>query len=145
MTDPNEAIPATGRCLCGRAAFSAKVASREFHACHCTYCRQWSGGVFLGTELQGAPDLDDPEAVTYYGSSDWGERGFCKFCGSSLFWRMRDGSHWIVSIQALDDLPDAKFAGQLFIDEKPATYSFAENTHTMTGAEFAAMFASQSE
>lgn len=77
-----------------------------------------------------------------YVSSDWAEREFCPTCGSSLFWSMRDGSHRVVSAQTLDDLTGVTFDSQIFVDEKPSCYDFANVTTIMTGAEVLAAFTS---
>ena len=45
-----------------------------------------------------------------------------------------------VSLEALDDRAGFAFTGQVFIDEKPAYYDFANATKTMTGAEVFAAF-----
>ncbi len=78
--------------------------------------------------------------VSVYPSSDWGERCFCRKCGSALFWRMPDGPHYAISAGALDDASEFAFGTQIFIDEKPAFYDFANDTPKLTGAEVAAMF-----
>ena len=79
------------------------------------------------------------EFLEAYASSEWGERCFCKKCGSVLMWRARDNSHLVVSAGALEDRGGLKLATQIFIDEKPAYYDFANETPRMTGAEFVAM------
>jgi hypothetical protein len=46
-----------------------------------------------------------------------------------------------VSAEAFDDRTGFKFTSQIFIDDKPAYYDFANKTHNMTGAEVFAAFA----
>ncbi|MGK6320841.1 GFA family protein [Sphingomonas sp. DT-204] len=128
-----------GRCLCGAVRFEAEVAEPEMGACHCGMCRRWSGGVFLAAEAE-AVDVADPGALGCYVSSEWAERCFCKTCGSTMFWRSKDGKHIAVSIQAFENPGDFAFTSQIFIDEKPSTYSFAEPTRTLTGEEAFAAF-----
>jgi len=77
-----------------------------------------------------------------YESSDWGERGFCNRCGSTLFWRSKDATHYAISAAAFDDLTEARFTQQIFVDSKPDWYDFANDTKKMTGGEFLAQFAS---
>tara|TARA_B100000989_G_C19413600_1_gene415450 strand:+ start:544 stop:843 length:300 start_codon:yes stop_codon:yes gene_type:complete len=87
-----------------------------------------------------APVVEDASQLGVYAASPWGERCFCKQCGSSLFWRMKDGSFHAVSLAALEDANDFSFHSEIFIDEKPAYYSFAGERLCMTGAEvFAAI------
>jgi len=52
-------------------------------------CRKFTGGVFLGVQVPaGSFHLSKEDGLAIYASSGWAERGFCKSCGSSLFYRM---------------------------------------------------------
>lgn len=93
----------SGGCLCGAVRLQATLRSEEVGACHCRMCRKWSGGVFLAVECESVI-LGDSASVGVYRSSDYGERVFCRNCGSSLLWRMQDGSAHALALQALDDL-----------------------------------------
>ncbi|WP_407520965.1 GFA family protein [Methylobacterium oryzisoli] len=130
----------SGRCLCGAVRFTVQPKHREMDVCHCGMCRRWSGGALMSVECVPGITIDDEAKLGLYGSSDHGERGFCRICGSSLFWRMRDGSLLTVSAQAFDDPAQFTFATEIFIDDKPPNYAFAGSTVKKTGAEIAAMF-----
>lgn len=134
-----ELAPRTGGCLCGAVRFTATPTTHEVDACHCGMCRRWTGGVYMAAPCEGVT-MEDEAATGVYRSSDYGERVFCKTCGSSLVWRMQDGSSAHVSVSALDDLSGFVLAQEIFIDEKPAVYDFANDTRKLTGAEFAAKF-----
>lgn len=135
----------TAQCLCGGVKFSARLKNGEVGVCHCSMCRRWSGGIFLSVEAVGDLEFERDDALGVYTSSDWGERCFCSKCGSTLFWRMRNGRHTVVSAQALDDLPEPRLSGEIFFDEKPDYYNFAEATRKMTGAEVFAMYAPKAD
>jgi hypothetical protein len=130
----------TGGCLCGAVRFSATPADRDVAACHCSMCRRWSAGPFLvrdcGTSLQ----IEDRASLGVYRSSDWAERAFCKSCGTPLYYRLIDKDMHFVSAEAFDDVNDLAFTSQIFIDEKPGYYDFANTTHNMSGAEVFAAF-----
>lgn len=134
----------TGRCLCGAVAFRATPKAHEdgvhVDACHCGMCRRSVGGPLMGVELDGPLRIDDTTHLGVYASSDWAERLFCKVCGSNLFYRLTDGSMHTVNAGALDDLSDAKFTMEIFIDDKPDYYDFAQPTKKMTGADVMAAF-----
>lgn len=83
--------------------------------------------------------IADDTDLGAYQSSEWGERLFCKACGTPLFWRSLDGKHAVVSAGALDDKSGLQLVSQIYIDEKPSYYEFANKTATMTGPEFVAM------
>ena len=57
----------------------------------------------------------------------------------STGWSARDS--YYVSAEAFDDRAGYALTSQIFIDEKPAYYDFANKTHNMTGAEVFAAFA----
>ncbi|MEL7015314.1 MAG: GFA family protein [Pseudomonadota bacterium] len=135
----------TGQCLYGAVRFTVKpeVAADGIHldACHCSMCRRLVGSALMGLNLLEAPKVEDDTHLTSYASSDRATRQFCAVCGSNLFYQLNDGSLFTVIAGALDDIPDAWFAKEIFIDEKPDYYDFAQPTYKMTGAEVLAAFA----
>lgn len=131
-----------GQCLCGAVTFSAVPQAMEMDVCHCSQCRKWSGGSLMAVPCDDL-DVKDETQLGIYPSSDWGERLFCKTCGTNLFWRMKDQSINVVMAQAFDDPSQFVFTKEVFIDERPDNYAFANNTEKMTGAEFMALYASQ--
>jgi hypothetical protein len=133
----------TGQCLCGEIRFRATPKHKEMDACHCGMCRRWAGGVFLSVECGTEVEIEKEERLGVYPSSEWGERCFCTICGSTLFWRMRDGTNIMVSAQAFDRPEEFVFVREIFVDEKPGNYSFADSTKKITGAEFIASFSAQ--
>jgi hypothetical protein len=131
------AVPLPGSCLCGAVKFTAALEKREMGVCHCSMCRRWSGGAFMVAEYgAGALKVADESQLGVYKSSDYGERCFCKSCGSTLFWRMQDGSFGAVSIQAFDDPGQFAFVSEIYVDEQPSNYAFANKTKRQTSQEF---------
>ncbi len=137
------ALPRSGGCLCGAVKFSAtpKLNADRLHvdACHCSMCRRQVGGPLMAVACD-TFEVTAGQSLGVYQSSDWAERCFCTRCGSNLFWRMRDGSFFTVNAGALDDLSDAKFTAEIYIDQKPPYYDFAQATQKLTGAEVRALF-----
>ena len=78
-----------------------------------------------------------------YDSSAWAERGFCRECGTTLFYRLKKTNHAYVSVDVIDGLDGITLAEEVFIDEKPDYYNFAEDTKKSTGEELFAYFATQ--
>jgi len=111
-------------------------------ACHCGMCRRQIGGPLLGVTLAGPPVIEDESQLGVYDSSEWAQRLFCKNCGSNLFYRLKQAEFYTVHVGALHDLSDAKLTMEIFVDDKPDYYDFAQDTKKMTGAEVMAMFAS---
>lgn len=137
-------IECKGSCLCGAVRVSAAVQSRHLGACHCTMCQKWGGGPLMTIESM-AVHFEGEENITVYNSSTWAERGFCAKCGSHLFYRLKNGPRYFLPLGIVNDGKEWSFDHQIFIDEKPASYAFANQTKTMTGAEVFAQFAPEGE
>jgi hypothetical protein len=133
----------SGHCLCGRVRFSAVPKKMEMDACHCGKCRRWSAGPFMGVMCGNSVKVEDDAALRVFASSEWAERLFCGECGTTLFWRMRESGETSVSMNAFEDLSGFVFTEEIFIDDKPALYDFANATHKMTGADVFAAFSAQ--
>ncbi|MGE0037178.1 MAG: GFA family protein [Xanthobacteraceae bacterium] len=131
----------SGGCLCGAVRFTATPENRQVGACHCGMCRRWSAGPFLVLDCGDSLQVENPACLGTYRSSEWAERSFCATCGTPLSYRLIDKNLYFVSAEAFDDRAGFVFASQIFIDEKPAYYDFANKTHNMTGAEVFAAFA----
>lgn len=130
----------TGHCLCGAVTVRATPVRRHVEACHCTMCRRWSGGAYLGVQCGTAVEFEGEDNVVRYRSSEWAERGFCGRCGTSLFYHyLPIGTYGLLAGLFPDDalMP---LNEEIFIDEKPDYYAFAGDTEKMTGAEVMAKF-----
>ena len=79
-------------------------------------------------------------SVSVYDSSEWAERGFCNKCGSPLFYRLKETGQHMMAAGVFDDDDDFVFQSQVFIDEKPRFYRFANETRELTGAEVVALY-----
>ncbi|MEN2711977.1 GFA family protein [Sphingomonas sp. NPDC092331] len=132
MTD---SVKLEGQCLCG--AVQVRVAPSEPHigACHCGMCRRWGGGPALSLRLVPDPEIEGAEHIVRYSSSDWAERGFCRTCGTHLFYFYRPQSGYSFQAGLFGDLQGHDLAEEIFIDEKPDYYDFAGERERMTGAE----------
>ncbi len=80
------------------------------------------------------------ENITVFDSSDWAERGFCKHCGTHLFYRLKGTGQYSVPVGLFPDDEELEFATQVFVEEKPSFYAFSNKTKEMTGAELFARF-----
>lgn len=131
-----------GHCLCGSVTITAAHSGNDVGACHCHMCRRWGGGPFLELNCGSEVVIDGNEHVTVFNSSAWADRGFCSKCGTHLFYRLKDADEYMVPVGLFDKDAGLVFDHQVFIDEKPSYYSFANSTLEMTGAEVFAKFGS---
>jgi hypothetical protein len=133
----------TGGCLCGKVRFRVTQPVGEVGACHCSMCLRWCGGPILAIHSEGPVEFEGEENIVRYRSSEWAERGFCGNCGSNLFYYLIPKGDYILSAGALDDRDGLELVSQIFIDEKPDWYAFANEVETLTGAEMFARVASK--
>ena len=137
MTDQ---IELNGQCLCSAISIHAKTASPNVGACHCSMCRKWGGGPLLATDCGNEVHFEGEQNISVYNSSDWAERGFCKQCGSHIFYRLKQTGQFIMPVGLFDQNEKLVFDHQVFIEEKPHYYAFSNQTKNMTGEELFALF-----
>jgi hypothetical protein len=113
-----------GSCLCGGVRY--KAALPVFHAshCYCTMCQKQHGaaaGSYANVARAGFVLEQGAELMTEYASSDEGRRGFCRVCGSTLFWRSTASPDRIaVTLGTLEPEYAGAVERELYTDTKPA-------------------------
>lgn len=127
----------TATCLCGKVTIEVKDFHSEVGACHCSMCRKWGSGPLLTVEAGTAGDIHiQPEnLVSRYKSSEWAERGFCSNCGSNLFYHLLPTDAYSIPIDLFDDQEEAALSTEVYYDQKPTYYDFANKTKKLTEAE----------
>ena len=77
-----------GGCLCGAVRFEIKGPMRDVLICHCRQCRRQHGHSAAFTNAPAERfDFLEQRGLSWYRSSEKAERGFCRECGSALFYR----------------------------------------------------------
>lgn len=117
-----------GRCLCGAVTVSVEGDLASITYCHCTQCRRQTGLYYATT---GAPlnqvTITGEEVIGRYRASEDAERGFCKVCGSALYW-MREGDNSISLMAGLFDQPTGLRGGKhIFVADKGDFYELADD------------------
>lgn len=80
-----------GGCLCGAVRFKTSGKLRKLIFCHCSQCRKPTGLYYAATNvLDSDLELEGAGEITWYRSSGEARRGFCRHCGSALFWKPDD-------------------------------------------------------
>ena len=109
----------TGRCLCGAVAFAIRAPFRPIIACHCRQCARWTGHAVYATAV--APERFELKTgmaeLAWFRASNTAGRGFCKACGSSLFWKPDSGTHISVLAGCLDPPTGLTVASHIFTGE----------------------------
>jgi hypothetical protein len=130
-----EIFEGEGSCLCGAVNFSASKASKSMGACHCGMCRKWGGGPLLVVPCESEVSFSGEDNISVFDSSDWAERGFCKQCGSHLFYRLKKSHEHFIPVGLFDNQDSFSFERQACIDRKPSFYTFENKTTNMTEAQ----------
>lgn len=113
----------TGRCLCGAVRFELTGPLRDVAICHCGQCRQWHGHAGAYTNVARADlKLIEQRGLAWYRSSNIARRGFCRECGSSLFWDGDKRDTISISAGCLDAPTGLKTTLQIFTKDKGDYY-----------------------
>jgi hypothetical protein len=94
----------TGGCQCGAVRYALYAEPTNPHVCHCRMCQKAFGNYFA--PLAGVPLGDfawTRGAPGAFKSSEAVERGFCRDCGTPLFFRYIDRDRIALSLGSLDD------------------------------------------
>ena len=135
-----EKVDLKGQCLCGDVSVHLPDAKPHVGACHCNMCQIWCGGPGMAIDVDDQINIQGEENLRTYASSDWAERAFCGRCGTNVYYRFKAMNKYFVYAGLFADDPNLTLDHQIYIDEKPNYYSFAEQTPTLTGADVQAMF-----
>ncbi|MDJ0712193.1 MAG: GFA family protein, partial [Woeseiaceae bacterium] len=133
MNSASDTRTMNGHCLCGAVRVTAREIGNKVGACHCTMCRRWAGGPFMEVDCGTDIEFADEDNIAVFNSSDWAERGFCRTCGTHLFYRLKGTGQHMVPVGLFENDAGLVFDTQVFIDEKPAYYEFANQTTNLTG------------
>ncbi|MBK8456423.1 MAG: GFA family protein [Phyllobacteriaceae bacterium] len=135
-----QGVEITGRCMCGAVRITGTAREAKVAACHCDMCRRWSSGPYFEVNCENVT-FKGQDNITTIRSSEWAERGFCKRCGSNLFYHLIESNEFQISDGLIDDQSGSRLNLQVFIDKKPPYYTLADQTKTMTAEEVYAAFA----
>ena len=138
-------MSSSAKCLCGAVRIAVSSPVETVGACHCNMCRRWGGGPLIAVNCGTHVSIEGQDSVSVFDSSPWAERGFCSRCGSHLFYRLKHNKHCYVPAGLFEGSQSLVFASQVFIDQKPDYYAFANETQNMTAAEIFAKFAPKSD
>ena len=93
-----------GGCQCGAVRYALYAEPTNPHVCHCRMCQKAFGSYFAplaGVQLGDFAWIEGTPGI--FKSSKVVERGFCRDCGTPLFFRYVDKDRISVSLGSLDD------------------------------------------
>lgn len=118
-----------GGCLCGAVRFRAGLVTRDYGACHCGMCRRWTGSALLGITVPlGNVDWSGEEHIATRQTSAWALRGWCRDCGSNLYFRVTAEGPYSGDIELpiglFDDASGLTMTNEIYIDHKPDSFAY---------------------
>lgn len=113
-----------GGCNCGAVRYTVCGPARQVIACHCEECRRASGHFVAATQARAADVAVEGEGnLAWYASSERAERGFCRTCGSNLFFRAKDSDKLSIMAGTLDRPTGLRLVEQIWTDEAGDYYA----------------------
>lgn len=117
----------TGGCLCGAVRYQLSGDLRPVVACHCSQCRRTSGHYWAATHVPLAQfEVTNDAGLKWFQSSAQARRGFCKDCGSSLFWEKQGEAAVSIGAGTLDEAGDLDLSLHIYVQDKPGYYAIEE-------------------
>jgi hypothetical protein len=78
--------------------------------------------------------LEGEEALTWYRSSEKARRGFCRICGSSLFWEPIGTGRVSIAAGSLDSPTRLKTVRHIFVADKGDYYEIHDGLDQLSGS-----------
>jgi len=117
MTD--EPSLTTGGCLCGAVRYEVSGPLRDVVNCHCSMCQRLHGNFGPHSKARKVNiAITKADGLAWYKTSEVAQRGFCRECGSSLFWEPFELDATGIIAGSLDGPTGLKTMGHIFVGEK---------------------------
>ncbi|MER9154570.1 GFA family protein [Mesorhizobium sp. M0778] len=114
----------SGSCLCGAVRLQTRGPLRGVIYCHCSQCRKQSGHFYAATNVADRDiTIAGAENVIWYEASSFARRGFCKTCGSLLFWKPMEGGYVSVMAGLFDAPTGLQGECHIFVGDKGDYYA----------------------
>ncbi len=128
----------SGQCLCGDVTYAVEGELSNVSACHCNQCRRQSGHYLVGAYVDWNDiRIEGGENLTWFQSSEDAQRGFCKSCGSTLFWKSEiHGAN--IFIGTLDSPTGLSIRQHIYVADKGDYYEIGDGLPCYKGYEYAA-------
>ncbi len=124
-----------GGCLCGAVRYAVRGPLRDVVNCHCTMCRRLHGAFGAHCKARKADiDIVEDDGLAWYATSDRARRGFCRDCGSNLFWEPVDQDTTGIVAGTLDPPTGLKTLGHIFTAEKADFFDIADDLPWFDGS-----------
>ena len=125
----------TGGCLCGAVRYAVRGKLRDVVNCHCTMCQRLHGAFGAHSKARKADiDIVEDGGLAWYATSDRARRGFCRICGTNLFWEPAGQDATGIVAGSLDPPTGLKTLGHIFTAEKADFTEIADDLPQFDGS-----------
>lgn len=125
----------TGGCLCGAVRYEVKGPLRDVVNCHCSMCQKLHGVYGAHSKARKVNiTITKDDGLAFYKTSETARRGFCRECGSSLFWEPFDLDATGIIAGSLDGPTKLKTMGHIFVSEKSDFCNITDNLPQFDGS-----------
>jgi hypothetical protein len=125
--DEAKPLRATGHCLCGAITLEIRGALRDVVVCHCGQCRRQHGAPPSYTAAAWSDvTVSGSKNLKWYQSSQDARRGFCRLCGTSLFWEPMGSGRISIAAGCLDKPTDLRTVRHIFVADKGDFYEIKD-------------------
>ena len=122
----------TGSCLCGAVKYEVHGPLRPVIACHCVQCRKQTGTYMSATAAKdGDLKIVEDRGLKWYRSSDKASRGFCRECGSVLFWKGDGRDYTAITAGSIDGPTGAPLDGHIYCESAGDYYEIAGGAYRL--------------
>ena len=131
----NEQRTSAGGCLCGAVRYEVRGVLRDVVNCHCSMCQRLHGGFGPHSKAPKANiTITEDRGLAWYQTSAVARRGFCRECGSGLFWEPFNLDATGIIAGSLDVPTGLKTMGHIFVGEKSDYYEISDDLPQFEGS-----------
>ena len=124
----------TGGCLCGAVRYEVKGPLRDVVNCHCSMCQRQHGNFGPHSKARKITiTITNDSGLAWYRTSEVARRGFCRLCGSGLFWEPFDLDATGIIAGTLDGPTGLRTIGHIFVGEKCDFYEITDDLPQFPG------------
>lgn len=124
-----------GGCLCGAVRYEVKGRLRDVVNCHCSMCQKLHGNFGPHSKASKANiTITKDDGLAWYRTSNVARRGFCRNCGSGLFWEPFALDATGIIAGTLDAPTGLKTMGHIFVAEKSDFYEIVDESPRFEGS-----------
>jgi hypothetical protein len=113
---------------------------RDVINCHCTMCQRLHGAFGAHSKARKSDiAIVEDRSLAWYATSDRARRGFCRRCGSNLFWEPVGQDATGIVAGTLDPPSGLKTIGHIFVGEKCDFYDLSDDLPKFDGSSDGAL------